>query len=617
MADTIIQKGLPASVYHFSYKLKQWDFNPGGRNSDLRSMLASPPVTLALTSSALRLCCAQAGLDYQVNFDSQGNVLRGNGLPYLRHGRQINAFKVQEKGRKIPIPFWELVLERDRAPIETRREFKLKRFNPALTDFIEEAASSLFMTYLRARTGKRGEIELGPYLLWGITLRRHYPRQSVILVPQLKQDKFYLDTFSPDGSSFIGSFSFDFEEGRFYSYRNTRGWAGREYFVQVPADRRFTLFGTDFYLNNRTTIGDILVAWREGDAVKIKQGEQAKPYISFPVRWQGRTSAYILGETCWPRREIPISGRLEKGLKLRWHKLNQCYAYEIFGKLYYLSIQDVNSLKLHPGEKIFAHFEDGKVVCVEAKSSGRFVYNYLVRDNNWRLLFSSRRSIPDRFLKDNIMILEGLETVKNQNTEGIIFGNRFIGLQRAADGPFRRRPVSLVVRIAGGTKRVLYYCFSSRFSAEDRGAIDQLILKTQTSPTLSEWRKRSLSRRQELTTAIAVMLDEHLSQKEQCDRLIAYLSGRDITAEDVFNLLDIIYLGAMNENKRVAGIFLNVFVCLHGIIANLSAKDAIKVRSVFSLMNRYPETRDVLQLIMNNGLSVSRELFKRLEKIGS
>ena len=616
MADTIIQKGLSASVYHFSYKLKQWDFNPGGRNSDLRSMLASPPVTLALTSSALRLCCAQPGLDYQVNFDSQGNVLRGNGLPYLHHGRPINAFKVQQKGKKIPIPFWELALERDRAPIETRNEFKLKHFNPALTDFIEEATPSLFTTYLRVRTGKRGEIELGPHLLWGITLRRHYPRQSVIMVPQLKQDKFYLDTFSPDGSSFIGSFSFDFEEGRFYSCRNARGWAGREYFVQVPADRRFTIFGTDFYLNNRTTIGDILVAWREGDAIKIKQGEQAKPYISFPVRWQNRTSAYILGETCWPRREIPISGRLEKGLRLRWNRPNRCYAYEVFGRFYYLSVLDVAGLNLQPGEKVFAHFVEGKVVCTEAKSSGQIVYNYLVRDKNWHLLHSSRHSIPDRFLKDDILILEGLETVRNKNTEGIIFGNRFVGLQRAAES-FRRRPVSLVVRIAGGTKRVLYYSFSPRFSVEDCGAIDQMILRNLATPSLSERRKRSWLRRQELAAAVAVMLDEHLSQKEQCDRLTAYLSGRDITAEDVFNLLDIIYLGAMNENKRVAGIFLNVFICLHGIIAGLSAKDAIKVRSVFSLMNRYPETRDVLQLIMNNGLSVSRELFKRLEKIRS
>jgi hypothetical protein len=477
MPDILASKAISAPKFHFIHRGVIWSFKDEPHNPVMQEKLRKGHFTATLSPNGVTLQSEDRRESWQVPFDTRGFVLRGNGLRYRVGDSPLNALHRTKTQDRIYLSFWDLVLQRDRAPIEGRRKTDFSRFIRALREFIEEDNSFLFSCYLRAEVGERGEIALRkkpfPQLLWGLALMRRYAGKPVLLVPLRDEDRLSLAVYRPGNLAHIYTFQYDPEADNFYYLRDKCGTILKEFFARVSRARHFSHRGLDYYFNKRAVVGDIYAVEEDDSTILVRRGDQPFFIPLTPITAKGRTTGYLLG-TLRPTSPLPVTGAIDKAVPFSWCSADRTYIYRVLGRQYRLTSTDLLRLKLKYPDCVFVTVEDGWVVEVRSKHSDAVIYNRTVRDGEWKLLGSKRASVAHQHLTDGIRIIEGLETLKEHGMESVKIGGSILSLRRKAGKYFTGRTVSVVVRIQDGSIRLIHWNFTPRFSPEERQKIGPL-----------------------------------------------------------------------------------------------------------------------------------------------
>ena len=283
------------SRYQLSFMRVRWSFKDGKTNPIMWEQLKQGGYTACFNSQGLTVKHPARAETWKVNFDQEGFILRANGHRFSVNGSFVNAFG-NSRPTSIYVPFWDIIFQRDRPPLEAKRETKYSEFINHLNNLLAAGDKFLYYCYLITTVGDKGEIELNDHLLWSLPLSRRYAGKEVFVVPLSFEDHLALGIYNIDTLAHLNTFSFDPTAGNFYELRLRQGSLQREYFIRVPQEKSFTHRGLNFYLNERTKTREILVLEDKGQTFTVREQDRASSLPLFPIIRDEKIVGYLIGE---------------------------------------------------------------------------------------------------------------------------------------------------------------------------------------------------------------------------------------------------------------------------------------------------------------------------------
>ncbi|HTY12598.1 MAG TPA: hypothetical protein VMD02_00255 [Candidatus Omnitrophota bacterium] len=606
MGNILVQKPIALPSLRLIHQRVIWSFKDGQHNPVLNEMFRNSAFTATLSANGVTLSSDHTGHNWRVPFDTEGFILRANGLRYTSGDVPVNALARKGRGEKTYVSFWDLVYSRDRAPVEGRSETWHMSFGKSMEDYIEGGDERVFGTYLRARVGKHGDIFLQDrygLTFWGLALERHYAGKPVLLVPLRYGEGISFGIYDPDPSDpfHIYTCYLDLEEKRIFAHKARNGAILKEYYAKLPADRSFHFFRVPYYFNHKAIIGDVYVIERSGTGTRVRQCDQNRFATLHPIIRDGKPNGYLVGDM-WPTDPLPLTGKVSKGIPVHWDAREGNFAFKLFGRFYTLVREDAVRLNVGQNDPVYVTMEEGQVTEVRSKSSERVVYFRTVRDENYRLLYSNRAKLPERFTTSGVRILEGVETSRLRDSYGVILARKFIAMGKF-EGEFRTRPASVAIVAENGSYRLLHGALAPRFGPGDRDRIDAALFERSDIKELSDLRNRFRKRREELAQLLAHELNGYNTPlRTRLDRLRDLVARSDISALDLILALDMIYELAMDGTESRSRM-LEIFTHIHLPLLEANGDGAQKVRRAFLGMFNIKKLARPLYLMFRNSLA--------------